>query len=291
MIDKTLFSKGFSDDTQKITPLMNDDWEISQTYKNNSLRISSATQNISFSVLISSFLNSTLNKKIVIDSNILQGRFIFDKNREIHTEEEYFLWEDSVENMDTSEIKKNELIIGHSYKLESGKTGIYLGFKYISRITKSIISLENVSKISKKHLFHFDGYNSGVSFLNSKVISEIDKKILSSKEVNEKIDNFIEINQSICYFEDYNTISPVYKYIETKPTKSAILVQKGEGIFVQAFFSSSLGGNYSRENCDLDYKTTSSFINASNQQQNHNYYYNQILRHFEFDKYIRIGVK
>ena len=196
--------------------------------------------------------------------------------------------------MDTSEIKKNELIIGHSYKIDSGKIGTYLGFKYISRITKSIISLDNVSKISKKHLFYFYGsnrFNSGVSFLNSKVVSEVYKKILSSSEVDKKINNFREINQSICYFEDYNTIDPVYEYIVTKPNTSAILVQKGEKIFVQAFFSSSLGGNYASENCDLDYKTTSSFINDLHQQPHHNYYYNQVVRHFEFDKYLRIGVK
>ena len=87
--------------------------------------------------------------------NKITGIWIFDKNRNICSEQEFYEWEDLLETKKVDEIKKNDLIVGNEYKLENGDTGVYLGFKYMSKVNYKDISVQNVSKISKKHFFFF----------------------------------------------------------------------------------------------------------------------------------------
>ena len=183
MFDKNLFKKGFTDDGTKIVPAMASDWVISDTYKNNCVKVSSPSQNISFDLSVSYFIRASSEKSLQINANKIEGSYIFDSGRRIHTEQEFYEWEDKLETLDTSEIKKADLVRGEKYKLASGKTGTYLGTKFMSRLSSKMIEHDNVSKITKKHLFLFDSSSNyyqrtGIGLLSEKVVAFVDGKVL-----------------------------------------------------------------------------------------------------------------
>ena len=269
MLEKNLFSSGFTDNKKKIVPTLSDDWTISSSYKNNHIQVRSIALNMSFDVSTSTFLSDCRTNDVSIKGNKIEGNYTFDKYRSLRTEEEFYQWEDEKEQSQVDEIKKADLIVGHSYILDDGSNGYYLGAKYISRITSKIIALENVGKISKKHIFSYTKsavYGRRIGFISSKVVGLGDTAPLEIKEVDRRLANFYKVNPTFCYFEDYKDYNPVYVRKEVSNDIDPLLIELNGEEYVLRYMDKTVR-DYSANNVSSDNAIRSSFTLIANQGQ------------------------
>lgn len=287
-IDTKLFT-GFTDDKKKVEPQLTNDWKISTTYRNDAIKIYSAQLNISFDVGINQFLTDSLEKRLVIDTNTIQGTFIFDRYRKIHTEEEYHEWKTAVQMIEVNDIPKSDLIVGEKYELENGEKGIYLGTKYISRLASNKIKLDNISKISKKHLILIEKrYSKEIAFLDKKVIKDLGKSNLTGKDIDNKLETFYEINKSICFFEDYKVENPEYDFIEIEKTRDPLVVQMNNELYVPRYYSKNFRES-ARNFLPFENAIGRGETIGINEQDSHSWHYSSTTG--EIQKHFRIGIK
>jgi len=232
----------FTDNKVKIIPALASDYIVKyqNTYKKNVVNISSESLNQSFYVPLNTFFDSCERLNITIVGNKIQGTYIFDKDRQIHSEEEYFQWQDELEIINASEIKKNDLVPGELCVFEDGSKYFFIGSKFVS-ILKEYFYREGfdpkkISTISKKHFFIPENFiennerffNSGIIYLLSagglypyrqgfkinpskKIISIDNTKILEEEKINHLIDFYrMDKGNRLAYFEDFNIKNPNY---------------------------------------------------------------------------------
>ena len=298
MTDATLFTAGFNDNSKKIVPELSDDWTISPrgAVKRESIRISSANLNIAFDISIRDFLSFSLDKRLTLVANQIQGMYIFDKHRKIHTSDEYFEILDEIEMNQVSEIKKAELVIGNKYKIENGDIGIYFGTKFISRVNPKDIGTDTVKPIKKVHLFNVTQKkqrfaSGGIGFLNSKVIEQVDRNVLSLSDIEDKLKNFNNVNPTFAYFEDYKTVNPTYDYISVDTDKIEPIVARDES---KRYFvgHNSVYNIETSKRCKMNLGSKITGVKIDDQDNaNTAYYYNGYVHGVKVDKAYRIGLK
>ena len=210
---------GFTENGSKIIPKMASDWKFSTSYRNNYLKVSSVEVNQSFIIPMQDFFNklSTLNISTV-GRNII-GSFIFDKDRIICSEDEYFRWEDKQETIQNKEIKKTDLIVGEAYIDEKGTRLYYLGFRYIIRrkdnsYYQSVLDVSrDTTKIKKTYLFSKKGSRAAFDKQTSKIVSMDGKKgeVINQDTIDRYIFNY-KSKGKIIFCEEYR-ISETELYI------------------------------------------------------------------------------
>ena len=215
----------FTDNGQKITPALASDWIFNDSDRSDYLRFSSSSLSQSFTVYLGDFIAFTKRLNITMVGNKLQGSFIFDKDRDLQSEQEYYEWEDQLEMNAQNEIKKADLVAGEAYKDDSGHTVIYLGSKYVSKIKGSYYNIKNstinekVGSISKKHLFIYkrdlnQNYSWSSQIKDSykgKIIEVSPKNSITDEKLVKLQRSYYEKDQRIAFCDDYKAMNPIYE--------------------------------------------------------------------------------
>lgn len=147
--------KPFTSKKKKIIPAMSDDWTIVPTkyvsLDGFSLYSHKLKQEVA-DIDLYRFLRFCQEQGLVIDTLRLKGNYIVGNDRSVYTEEMYNVWRDKFEKRTETIISKNDAIPGHKYKTPCGKSIIYMGARYISRIQfTDDMDLNNYAKVSKVH--------------------------------------------------------------------------------------------------------------------------------------------
>jgi len=234
----------FTYNEEEIVPQLASDYRLSASSRVNAIHIYSESLNQRFLIPAATFYDSCEEKDISIKGNIIQGSFIFGKNKEIYTEEEYFEWQDAIEMNSNKEIKKKDLIPGELCILDNGEKYFFLGTKYVSKYKENcfyeimdFLYDMDITKINKKYYFikenelpnETDKFDMSVAYrtrgihtpslnflkdaisdnLKNKIIG-IDKNTLSKKETSELLMLIYMDNKNIAFFEDFKEENPNY---------------------------------------------------------------------------------
>jgi len=141
-----------------IVPAMADDWvmvPVSYTRVDGfSLKSEKLGQQVA-DIDLRRFLQFCAEQNLVIDSLRLQGNYIIGNDRSVYTEEMFNTWKAKFDKRTETILDVNTCIPGHRYKTPCGKTVIYMGWRYVSRIqfpTKGEkLSFDKYSQVSKIH--------------------------------------------------------------------------------------------------------------------------------------------
>ena len=140
---------------EKIHPAMSDDWVMVPSpyvkLGGFSLKSEKLKQEVADIDLLR-FLRFCREQNLVIEGLRLKGQYIVGNDRSVYTEGMYNTWREKFDKRTEVLINKNDAIPGHKYKTPCGKSIIYMGFRYISRIQfNKEMNLNYHSKVSKVH--------------------------------------------------------------------------------------------------------------------------------------------
>jgi len=218
-MERNLFNR-FNDSGNRIIPQLTNDWCISPSHKAGFENVFSLKLKQSFLVPFRKIQKDIERLGLSLNNGCLEGKFIFSKNRDLFSEQEYISWRKKIDDIKKLSIKKSNLIPGKSYILENNKEVFFLGTKYVSSFKGTIsrkVALLNLNSthfttISKKYYFSDIG-NNVFEIHNKFIISKSDKTISKTK-IERLLRIYNNENPFIAYFMD--SCPRIDKYIFNK---------------------------------------------------------------------------
>lgn len=201
----------------KVEPSLSDDWEIINEQYNRiggmgvySKKLGIIIQDID----LRRFLRFCKEQNLTIVGNFLQGTFIVGNNRSIYTQSMFNEWKSKFDKRTAVIIPPKDYKIGHRYKTPCGAEVVYLGSRYVSKITE--IGSNKALKINKVRKVHYIDYAwKFATVLKQKFSVDLGQE-LTEEECNNKLTQYYELALHYVCFSETIVKDPKYGIIDIK---------------------------------------------------------------------------
>ena len=217
----------FTSGKQKINPALSDDWELIDRTNiiRDGIALESKKLNTTvYDIPMRRYLRFCKMENITVIGNLLQGTFAVGQDRSVYSKKDFEKWTDKWNTRTENIISVKDAKAGHIYKTVCGLSVIYLGAKYVAKVSNlAYIENKSYTKISKVHYIHasvdFDAGNPSYGIHPKgkyKFIRDMGYA-LSQDEIASVFKHYYYNDMNIVYFADTLKKDPEYGYIDVKP--------------------------------------------------------------------------